>query len=102
MNVESLLPILAFGTLLGVLVFAAFNAARTRHRLHDPSDPGSSLARRTPDPNFLPDPRVTRKDLYPDADTPVKQAPIVALGPASPARHPNRQHGFDDRRAESA
>lgn len=102
MNVDLLLPILTFVTLGAVIVFALYSKYRTRERKHDPNDPGSSLARETPDPNFMPDATVTRKDIYPDAQTtpaqnPTGQAPVDALGPRSTARHPDGQHGFDDR-----
>jgi hypothetical protein len=125
MDVTSLLPILAIGTLGAVIVFALISRYRTRQRKNDPNAPQSSLARDRPDPNFQPDATVTRKDIYPDAQTPLQQdtgsqqdtglqqntgpqpaaQPVQAqqpLRPASPARHPDGQHGFDDRGSKTS
>lgn len=67
---SGLLPILSLFTLGAVIVFALYSKYRTKERKADPNDPGSSLARETPDPNFMPDPKVTRKDLHPDENSP--------------------------------
>ncbi len=66
MNVDILLPVLTFGTIGAVIVFAIISQQRTNKRLHDPNAPHSSLARRTPDPNFQPDATETRKDIFPN------------------------------------
>jgi hypothetical protein len=66
MNVDILLPILTFGTMGAVIVFALFSQQRTLKRLHDSNAPKSSLARRNPDPEFQPDTRETRTDIFPN------------------------------------
>lgn len=68
MTIDVLLPFLTFGTMGAVIVFALISQQRTLNRLHDPNAPHSSLARRNPDPDFTPDARETRKDIYPDYD----------------------------------
>lgn len=66
MSLDILLPILTFGTMGAVIVFALISQQRTLNRLHNPNAPKSSLARRTPDPAFQPDAQATRKDIYTD------------------------------------
>ena len=73
LNANILLPVLALGTLLVVVVFALISKKRVRDRKHDPNDPGSSLARETPDPAFRADAKETRKDVFPDRDGPKKR-----------------------------
>jgi len=70
MNIDILLPILTFGTMGAVIVFALISQQRTLNRLHDPNAPHSSLARRNPDPKFRPDAHETRKDIYSDRSDP--------------------------------
>jgi hypothetical protein len=64
MNADLLIPILSFGTIGAVIVFALVSQQRTLNRLHDPNSPQSSLARDRPDPAFKPDARETRQDIY--------------------------------------
>ena len=66
MTIDILMPLLTFGTMGAVIVFALISQERTVKRLHDRNSPHSSLARTTPDPNFLPDAQETRKDIFPD------------------------------------
>ncbi len=65
-----LLPILALFTLCAIVVFALISKKRTDARKHDPSDPGSSISRDTPDPAFVPDEGETHKDIHPDKNSP--------------------------------
>ena len=46
---------LALFTLGAVLVFAIWSKTKTEEKLDDPEPLKSTLARKTPDPNFVPD-----------------------------------------------
>lgn len=54
-----LLPTLAFMTMGIVVAVAIWSKKRTKDREKDPTAPTSSLARKSPDPQFRPDPDVT-------------------------------------------
>jgi hypothetical protein len=70
MTVDLLLPVLALGTMGAVVVFAIISQRRAARRLHNPNAPKSSLARSRPDPAFTPDATETRKDVFPDENSP--------------------------------